>query len=134
MAEYKEKCPKCSGWVIGEPNRDFLRDLVHDAPTLAIANIPGGGVLGKVIKEGTIRFLKKDIGNVNDNVEKLFYNDILLDFKCPNPECEHKWSQTYQLEESEYKQFIIEWTEKAKEMMLKKERFNSLTSIWKRNN
>lgn len=132
MAEYKEKCPKCGGWVIGEPNRGFLRDLVHDAPTLAIDNIPGGGVLGKVIKEGTTRIFKKDIGNVNDNVEKLFYKDILLDYKCPNPECEYEWRQTYQLEESEYKQFITEWTEKAKEMMPKKGRFNSLASIWKR--
>lgn len=128
MAEYKEKCPKCGGWVIGEPNRDFVRGLVHDSPDIVIDNMPGGGLVKKI----GMRLFKNDITNMGNHIEKLVYRDIQLDFECPNPECEHKWSQTYQLEGSEYKQFITEWTEKAKEMMPKKERFNNLTSIWKR--
>ena len=130
--KYKEQCPKCGGWVIGEPNRGFLRGLVHDAPTMAIDNIPGGGIVGKAIKESGMRLFKKDIGTVNDNVEKLFYKDISLEFKCPNPECEHTWGKTYKLEESEYKDFITEWTEKAKDLMPSKEGLNRLTSIWKK--
>ena len=132
MANYKEQCPKCGGWVISEPNRGLLRDLVHDAPTIAFDNLPGGNALGKVFKEGTARFFKKDISNVNDDFEKIFYEDIQLVFNCPNPECEHSWKKTYKLEESEYKEFILEWQNKAKDLVPPKENLRRFIPFWKK--
>ena len=132
MKEYKEKCPECGGWVIGEPNRDFVREIIHDSPDIVINNVPGGGLVRKGLTELGTRLFKKDITQMGDQIEKLVYEDILLDFNCPNPECGHMWSQTYQLEKSEYKQLVTEWAEKAKDMLPQKDRFNSLTSILKK--
>ncbi len=134
MKDYKEKCPKCGGWVVGKPNRDFLRDLVHDAPTMGIDNIPvGGNLLGKGVREFSKRVFKTDIDKWGDEVEKMVYNDIQLVFCCANPECEYCWEKNYRLEESEYKKYLLEWVDKTKDLTPKENGKNILKSLWKKN-
>lgn len=133
MADYKEKCPKCGSWVKGEPDRGFVRDLVHEVPSMGIDCIPvGGRFIGKCIHDGVQKMFKADIDKLGDEVEKFIFKDIRIYFNCPNPECGEKWDNIYQLEESEYKQLIYEWTAKTKAMTQSKVSLNNISRLWKK--
>ena len=75
----------------------------------------GGKWIWKGTKEAVLRVLKTDIDKWGDELEKWVYNDIEVDYYCPK--CGRKWTEIHQLNDSEYKQIIADYVDKAKELV-----------------
>ena len=114
--KYIQECPSCGNIDEGRVKRGFIREAVHGGPGTAVEFIPVGGKwIWKGTKEIALRILRTDIEKWGDELEKWIFKDIEVEYHCPK--CGRKWTETHQLDDSEYKLMIDEYVEKAKELV-----------------
>lgn len=116
MKRYIKECSACANVVEGRVKRGFVRETVHGGPGTVVEFIPVGGKwIWKGTKEIALRILRTDIEKWGDELEKWIYKDIKVEYHCPK--CGRKWTETHQLDDSEYKLMMDEYVEKAKELV-----------------
>ena len=113
---YCKECANCGNINVGIIKRGIIREAIPGGPGTVVDFIPVGGKwIWKGTKEVVLRVLKTDIDKWGDELEKWVYKDIQVEFDCPK--CGKKWTETHQLNDSEYKQIIADYVDKAKELV-----------------
>lgn len=115
---YVKQCPACGNYVDGREMREIVRQMVHDGPGAVVEWVPvGGRLIWKGTKEVAKLLLRTNMDRWGDELERMLYKDIRVEYRCPNPACGRAWKETHQLSESEYRQWIDGVIKSAKSMM-----------------
>ena len=118
MQRYIQQCPACGNYVEGREMRGIVRQMVHEGPGAVVEWVPvGGRLIWKGTKEVAKLLLRTNMDRWGDELERMLYKDIQVEYRCPNPACGRAWKETHQLSESEYRQWIDDVIKSAKSMV-----------------
>lgn len=113
---YIQQCPACGNYVEGREMRGFVRQMVHNGPETIVEWVPvGGKLIWKGTKEVARLLMKTNMEQWGEELEKMLYKDIQLNYRCPK--CGKEWSEKHALSQSEYKQWIADIIESAKALV-----------------
>lgn len=94
--------------------RGIVRQMVHDGPDAVVEWVPvGGRLIWKGTKEVAKLLLKTNMDRWGDELERMLYKDIQVEYRCPNPACGRAWKETHQLSQlveqaKKYHRFVNE--------------------------
>ena len=96
--------------------RGIVRQMVHDGPEAIVEWVPvGGKLVWKGTKEVAKLLLKTNMEQWGEELEKMLYEDIQVKYHCPK--CGREWTEKHRLSQSEYRQWIADTMESAKNLV-----------------